>query len=106
MSLCKIAFRTEHSHFEIGPIEDLFALVMAKNATQIQHRNGNRHAVAAREPLPPMLRPIGHCPHSIFFTVVGAYALPATSGHLRYGARVTTRGRCPPDTGTLTRQRQ
>ena len=31
--------------------------------------------------------------------------VPATSGHLRYGAKVAPRGRWPPDTETLTRQR-
>ena len=28
--------------------------------------------------------------------------VPATSGHLRFGAKVASRGRWPPDTGSLT----
>ena len=32
--------------------------------------------------------------------------VPAASGHLRFGAKVTPRGRWLPDTGTLTWQRQ
>ena len=43
------------------------------------------------------------CTFSMTSIVVG---LPATSGHLRFGAKVALRGRWPPDTGTLTQQRQ
>ena len=36
----------------------------------------------------------------------GSTVVPATSGHLLFGAKLAPRGRWPPDTGTLTRQRQ
>ena len=32
--------------------------------------------------------------------------VPATGGHFRFGAKMAPCGRWPPDTGTLTRQRQ
>ena len=37
---------------------------------------------------------------------IATIVVPATSGYLRFGAKVAPRGRWLPDTGTLTRQRQ
>ena len=37
---------------------------------------------------------------------IHATVVPATNDHLRFGAKVAPRFRWPPDTGTLTRQRQ
>ena len=37
---------------------------------------------------------------------IATIVVPATSGYLRFGAKVGPRGRWLPDTGTLTRQRQ
>ena len=52
-----------------------------------------------------LCRKSGYQMAAMFYTE-SITVVPATSGHHRFGVKVAPRGRWPPDTGTLTRQRQ